>query len=262
MAANFAMAAAQNPHMQAAARDVAMAAVQGAQGATMDKLVAKEREIAARMQNLKERQQQVMHALQSLQPNWPPCHCLCIQPIVYHDIAKAVPADRMGYAKSSYTNYGVTIFIIVYNIICAIAGFATETKQGVTDETSYSTHFGLSLLHLLGIPGAFMVWHFQIYRAVQPVGQLTRYGTAYLGICIALLYDIFMAIGIPGFGGCGFMYALKLKDNKASEVPFILSIICAVFYSLQAVWFVWAWFRLRKYHRQDKTQQAPAFSLA
>jgi hypothetical protein len=255
MAANIAMAAARNPALQQAAFD----AVQRGATATMDTLMQKEREVAARMQDLKQRQERVLQELQSLRPNWPPQFC-CIGPVVYHDISRAVPADRIGYAKSSYTTYFITIFVIFYNIICAIAAFASEGKDG--DKTPYAEQMGVSLVHLLGIPGAFLVWHFQVYKAVQPRGQLTRYGTAYLGICIAFVYNVFMAVGLPGYGGCGFLFAFACKQYKTSAAPFYMSLICAIIYCGLCIYFIFSFFRLRKYHRQDKSQTVvPGLSL-
>lgn len=225
----------------------------GAQGATMEKLVAKEREVAAKLQNLKDRQQKALQLLDQIQPNWPG-HFLCISPVVFHKIDKAVPPDRIGYAKSSYTNYFITIFLICFNIICAIAAFASETKESREDKVEYGKQLGTSFVHILGIPGAFVVWHYQVYLAVQPRGPLTRYGVAYLGLFIALLYNIFMAVGYSGYGACGLLFAFHLKDYKKSQVPFYLALVCGLLFAFQFIYFVFSIFRLRKYHRQDKAQ--------
>ena len=216
---------------------------------TLERLAEKEREVEQRFGALRERQQVVMQALKSLQPNWPG-HCLCIGPIVYHDIEEAVPQDRKQFAKTSYGNYFFTIFLLCYNLLVAIAGIASENK--VTDDTQYALHLGISFVHLLGIPGAFLVWHFQLYKAVQPVGPLNRYSVAFLGLFIALLYDIFMAIGVVGYGAGGFWYAFVLRDKKQSKVPFYMCLVCAIFWAGQALFFLYVIFKLRSFKNIDK----------
>jgi len=258
MAANIAMnvaaTAARNPAVQQGARDIANAAV----GVTMDNLVSKEREVSARMQNLKERQQQVLQALESLRPNWPG-HFLCIGPVVYHNIEKAIPADRIGYAKASYSCYYFTILILVYNLICCIAAVASENKS--SSSTSYTGQMVASVIHLLGIPGAFIVWHYQIYTAIQPRGPLSRYGKAYLGLVVAILYNAFMTVGLSGYGGAGFLFATDLKDSKTSSAPYYMSIVCGLCWLLQGIFFVLSGlFRLRRFHNQDKAAQNPIAS--
>lgn len=256
MAANVTMAAAKNPAVQAAAKD----AVRSAANVTMESLVARETAVATKMQDLRDRQQKVMALLESLQPNWPG-HCLCIGPVVHHNIERQVPPDRAPFAKASYTAYFCTIFFLCYNAICAIAALASSPKEGKTDETNYGMHLGVSCIHLLGIPGAFMVWHFQVYKAVQTIGSLNRYGTAYLGIVIAFFYNVFMAIGLEAYGGCGWLFALKLKDVKESMAPFYMCLVNALFFTLQLIFFIYAFFKLRKYHRQDKAQSVAGVSL-
>lgn len=224
-------------------------------GMTMEKLVEKEREVAQRMQSLKERQQTVAAALASLQPNWPR-HCLCIGPIVYHDIDMAIPEDRKRFAKFSYTNYFATIFFLLYNLVVAIAALGAPNKGSIGKNTSdkFGMHLGIAVpIFLLGMPGAFLVWHFQIYQAIQPQSQTVRkgFGLAFLGLGLALLFDILMAVGIPGYGGCGWVYAATLKSQKQNPVPAIMCVISAVFWTLQALSFVWMFMKLRGYYKAD-----------
>lgn len=224
----------------------------GAQQMTMERLVEKEREVAQRLQSLKERKLAVQQALASLQPNWPG-HCLCIGPIVYHDIKAAVSEERQGFAQTSYTNYFVTIFLLLYNLVVCIAGIASESRGG--DQTPYGTHLGIGFLHLLGIPGAFMVWHFQVYKAVQPQGALNRYSVAYLGLFIALFYDIFMAVGVTGYGGAGWLFCLLLKDAKANKAAFYMCLGSAILWTVQALFFIYMIWKLRQYHNVDKAAE-------
>lgn len=209
----------------------------------MEKLLEKEREVAERLASLKDRQAQVMQALAQLQPNWPP-KCCCIEPIVYHDIDRAVPTDRISFAKWSYGVYFFTIFVLIYNLICCIIGVAQIGSTG------YAVHCGIGVIHLLGIPGAFLLWHFQVYTALQHRGSLNRYGLAYLGVGIAFLYTIFMALGLVGYGGAGWLFAFSMRGS--GDAGFIMSIISAAFWTIKIFFFFFMFIRLRRYHLQDK----------
>ena len=221
----------------------------------LERLVEKEREVAQRMQILKERQQSVAAALASLQPNWPP-HCLCVGPIVYHDIDMAVPEERKRFAKFSYYNFFFTMVILVYNLVVSVAALAAKTQEG-TEKSEVSTmgqHMGMAVpILLLGAPGAFLVWHFQLYKAIQPQNQRVRnrFGLAFLGLGIALLFDILQAVGIPGYGGCGWVYALWLRDRKNSSAPMYMCIASAILWTLQALSFLWMFLKLRWYYKAD-----------
>lgn len=251
------MAAAAAPAAFAIGRQVAV----NAAALTMEKLLEKEREMAERMAGLKDRQTQVIQALQQLQPNWPP-RCCCIEPIVYHDIERAVPTDRIPFVKFSYYVYFFTIFQLIYNLVCCIAGVVADPKDGVFDKNDYAVNTGVSVIHLLGIVGAFLVWHFQIYNAVQLRGSLNRYGTAYLGLGIAFLYSVFVAIGITGYGGAGWLYCLTLRSMKKSDAPWIMAAISASFWTLECIFFFFMFFKLRRYHSQDKAARPTIAGIA
>jgi hypothetical protein len=221
---------------------------------TMEKVLEKEQEVASRMAQLKERQTQVIQAFMQLQPNWPP-KCCCIEPIVYHDIDRAVPTDRIPFVKFSYGNYFMTIFLILYNIAAAITGVMTDNAPGNTDDTSYQVHLGIACMFLLGIPGAFLVWHFQVYQATQIFGTLNRYGTAYLGLFIGFCFAVFNTLGLVGYGGCGWLYANNMSKKKVSQAAFYVVLIGAIFWSAQCLIFVVMFFKLRRYHNEDKANR-------
>jgi len=172
--------------------------------------------------------------------------------VVYHDIDKAVPADRVSFVKASYTLYFITIFLLVYNVAMAIAG-VVATSNGSNPGAKWTQQLILSILYLvLGVPGAFVVWHFQVYKAVQPRGTLNRYRVAYLGLWIAILFTAWLAIGLTGYGGAGFLYALTLKSSKTSSAPAYMSLASAICFTCQTLYFLWMFFRCWRYHNQDK----------
>lgn len=222
---------------------------------TMEDLIRKEREVANRAADLQRRERDVRLAMQRMQPNWPG-RFLCIGPMVYHSIPSEVPADRQKFVTSCYYNYFATIVFILYNL--AVAGVAmgatSEKIDGEKDTTPWGTHFGVGFVHLLGIPGAFIAWYFQIYKACS-TGIKTKYNLAYVGVSIAFLYDVFMALGFVGYGGCGFIFSMSARSKKSSQTPYIMGLVCAALWALQGIFFIWVFVRLRRYQRQDEQRR-------
>lgn len=226
---------------------------------TMDALMQKERAIAAASAELARRDRDVKLFLQRMLPNWPAKFC-CVSPIVYHSIESEVPTDRVSFVRGMYYTYYATCVLLIYNLVCCgIAMGSQDKKEGEVPAsdagTDWTKHFGVSFVHLLGIVFAFPVWYFPIYRAASTFDR-QQSSMALVGLVVALLYDAFMAVGLIGYGGAGFLFAMKLDKTKESRTPFYMGLASAVLWCVQAVVFVFALFRVRRYRRQDKDRQA------
>lgn len=219
---------------------------------TMEKLLEKEREVKERAAEIARREREVRLALQRMQPNWP-FKFLCINPVVYHDIVSEIPTERVSFVKWCYGNYFATILFILFNIVCALAAMTTSNVDfsGGGSPPNYGAHLGASFLYVIGIPLAFIVWYFPIYKAAG-TGQRGKYNLAFLGTTIAFLYNLFMALGFVGYGGCGWLFALSCRNNKSGSTAFIMSAICALMWSVQAAFFLGVIMRLRGYSVQDQ----------
>lgn len=244
---------------RAAGEAAANAARQAATGVvndvlTMDKLMAKEREIAALTASLTARDREVKLLMQRMLPNWPPKFC-CISPVVYHSIESEVPTDRVSFVRACYAMYYITAVFLVFNTVCAgVAMISPQAKDLTSDQKQdWSPHFGVSFVHLLGIVFAFPVWYFPIYRALSTFDD-SQYKMALVGGCVALFYDAFMALGFIGYGGCGWLFAMKLQTTKDSQSPFYMGLTSAIVWTAQAVFFLWVLYRVRRYRRQDKNR--------
>ena len=219
----------------------------------MEQLLAKERELAAKTAELAKRDREVRLALQKMQPNWPR-KCCCISPIVYHSIASEVPTDRVTFVTTCYYCYYFTIVMLIYNVVCGLVAMVSEEKQEISndDKANWLSHFIVTFVHCLGIGFAFFVWYFPIYQATSTF-EAGKYKTAYLGLAVALIYDIFMTVGLVGYGGCGWLFALKTRDKK-SETPFWMSLVMAILWTGQSLFFIWIIYRVRKYARVDRNR--------
>lgn len=219
---------------------------------TLDQVVAKERQLEVLRHELQVRSQRADAALARVMPNFPP-KFLCIRPIVYHDITAEVIPERQRFAKAAFASYIALCVLILLNIIVALIGFATPNKASSTSGSAWGTHFGVSFLYLLGIPGAFMVWYFQIYTAITG-GDPGKYTLASFGMFLGFCFDVFLAIGILKFGGCGWLYIVAAQTDKTNVVTTAVAIVTSASWSVHAVVFIWLWSRFRGYSAIDQVR--------
>ncbi|KAG5467617.1 hypothetical protein CUR178_01262 [Leishmania enriettii] len=180
-------------------------------------VLEKERQNAARREALNIRSRRVSHLVEP-DPNFPP-ECCCVKPIIYHNIREQVPIAQQRFMYILAGLYVTLIALIIWNIVAAVVAFIFGGS---------TSHFGLSFLYLLGLPGAWIAWYYNVYCAIV-YSSRPRQLLALLGLLIGVGFDVWMAVGVIGFGGCGWFYALSLRGKVA---PFVLVLLSAILWSL------------------------------
>ncbi|AIO02083.1 membrane-trafficking protein, putative [Leishmania panamensis] len=184
---------------------------------TEEMVLEKERQNAARREALNKRSQKLSHVTEP-DPNFPP-ECCCVKPIIYHNIREQVPVPQQRFMYILAGLYITLMVLIVYNIVAALVAFILGGNV---------THFGLSFLFLLGIPGAWIAWYYNVYCAIV-YSSRPRQKLALLGLFLGVAFDVWMAVGVTGFGGCGWLYAFSLMRTVTS---FVMILISAILWSL------------------------------
>lgn len=187
---------------------------------TEEMVAAKEAQNLAKMKELQSRAGNVSSAVQP-PPNFPP-ECCCVKPIIYHNISLQIPTSQQRFMYILCGLYLSQIVLIVYNVVAALVMFIFGGS---------AMHFGLSFIYLLGIPGAFMFWYYNIYSAFVKLSRL-RQVLGLLGLLLGLGLDIWMAIGVYGLGGCGYITAFA---GIGTGVAFIMVLIAAILWTLHGV---------------------------
>lgn len=184
---------------------------------TEQMVLEKEQQNAARRAAINKRIEKAAHASDP-DPNFPP-ECCCIKPLIYHNIREQVPVPQQRFMYILAGLYLTLVIIIIYNIVAAVVAFVFGGN---------AMHFGLSFLYLLGLPGAWMVWYYNVYCAIVYASR-PRQLLAMLGLLLGVAFDAWMAVGVTGFGGCGWLYAFSLTSKV---VPFALVLVSAILWSL------------------------------
>lgn len=187
---------------------------------TEEMVRAKEQQNATRRAAINKLRSRVSSAAEP-DPNFPP-ECCCIKPLIYHNIREQVPVTQHRFMYILAGLYISLIVLILYNVAVATACFILGGS---------AMHFGLSFLYLLGLPGAWITWYYNVYCAVV-YSSRPRQLVALLGLLLAVGFDAWMAVGVKGFGGCGWLYALSTTGNV---VPFVLLLISSICWTLHGV---------------------------
>ncbi|CCW64380.1 unnamed protein product [Phytomonas sp. EM1] len=198
---------------------------------TEEMVAAKEAENNARRERLMQRSSNMANITEP-PPNFPP-ECCCIKPLIYHSIKLQIPVH---YQRFMYTVCGLYISLIALILFNIVAATVYLVFGGGL------MHFGFSFIYLVGLPGAWMVWYYSTYL-VFAEGSTVRRIAAIIGLLIGTVYDIWMAIGLTGLGGCGWIVAIL---NTSKTIPFILLLIAAILWTLHAVIFFSTFLRFIK----------------
>lgn len=131
-----------------------------------------------------------------------------------------VPHQRFMYILCGL--YLTVVALIIYNIVAALFNFIYNSNV---------MHFGLSFLYLLGLPGAWICWYYNIYCAVV-YSSRPRQLIGLFGLFLGIGFDVWMALGLSSYGGCGWIIAVS---NTKHKVPLILLIIAAILWTLHGL---------------------------
>lgn len=193
-------------------------------------------------------------------PNFPPSFC-CIRSVIHHDINGDIALERQGFVRAAWYNYLLTVVFLIANavvtILCAIMP-DTSSASEVSESTrsSYSIHFVFSVVYLLGIVFAFIVWYWPLYKSCA-TGNSLSYVLAFLGLGVACGFCVLVSSGAVGYGGAGFLFAYYTRQLKGNAM-FIVTIVMAALWTAQTLAFVGLIFFLRRWYLEDKASLASA----
>lgn len=213
-----------------------------------------ENEINRRVAMLEQRTFDLKKAVERSKPNFPRAFC-CIGPMVYHDIDEEIRPERRSFCKSVFSSYYFTVFLLIYNLVCSIAGVVTKNNTSASSEEVKTEqqwqHFGLACVYVTGIFLAFVVWYFPVYKALA-TGDKGSYYQAFMGITIAILFGVFQALGLLGYGTSGFLYALFLKDKKEGTAAHYMAVVNAFLWVAVTCFYFYVLAKVRKMWKEDK----------
>ncbi|KAJ8380399.1 hypothetical protein SKAU_G00011770 [Synaphobranchus kaupii] len=169
----------------------------------------------------REREMQSLSASGGRKNNWPPLpEKFPVGPCFYHDISVDIPVEFQKTVKIMYYLWMFHTGTLFVNIFGCLAWFCVDTGRGVD--------FGLSMLwFMLFTPCSFVCWYRPLYGAFRSDSSFRFFVFFFIYICQFGVH-VLQAIGIAGWGACGWISALT-GLNKSVPVGIIMILISALF---------------------------------
>ncbi|MFT7812477.1 secretory carrier-associated membrane protein 3 [Arapaima gigas] len=198
--------------------------------ATTAELLKKQEELERKARELERRERELdSHALgpgATRRNNWPPLPTFCpVGPCFYQDITVEISQQFQRTVLIMYYFWIFSAFALLYNFICCLAQFCVATSTGMG--------LGLAIIWvLLFTPCSFICWYRPVYKAFRSDSSFNFFAFFFIFFAQVVLY-VLMTIGIPNWGFSGWISGLAiLKTNK---VVGVMMLLCAVFFTAQAV---------------------------
>ncbi|KAJ8261261.1 hypothetical protein COCON_G00169840 [Conger conger] len=153
--------------------------------------------------------------------NWPPLpEKFPVGPCFYHDIAVDIPVEFQKTVKIMYYLWMFHTGTLFVNIFGCLAWFCVDPTRGVD--------FGLAMLwFMLFTPCSFVCWYRPLYGAFRSDSSFRFFVFFFIYICQFGVH-VLQAIGITGWGACGWITALT-GLNKSIPVGIMMILIAALF---------------------------------
>ncbi|KAJ1963659.1 hypothetical protein GGI12_001919 [Dipsacomyces acuminosporus] len=199
-------------------------------------LEARERDLNAREANVRSMANGARPAL-----NFPPLY-----PIMYHDINTEVPVGDRHTVRTIFYIWLALEALLVFNCVACLIVLISHGN----DVSNAGASFGSSFIYLFTITaGSFFLWYRPVYNAYMKDSSMFFYLFFIFNGC-HVLFDAYMAIGIPGAGSAGIIVMLQcLSSNKK-----VAAALCGIAFSLWVVHALASLFMYRKVRMHYKAR--------
>ncbi|KAJ3150138.1 hypothetical protein HDU89_003226 [Geranomyces variabilis] len=195
-----------------------------------EELRKREAELNAREAALR-REQDAMRAAGFKPPNFPKFY-----PLFHHDIPADIPASGQKTVTNIFRLWLATVALLIWNMVACL----TLLVSHPSNLPNVASDFGVSLIYIFFIGSASLyLWYRPVYIAFQSNAALYFYlFLLFNGMHIAFCF--YMAVGIPGSGGAGFINLLAvLSDGKIVATVFCIGATAGWVFS--GIYSLWQW---------------------
>ncbi|RDD39683.1 Secretory carrier-associated membrane protein 2 [Trichoplax sp. H2] len=162
--------------------------------------------------------------------NFPPLpkKC-CVQPCWYHDIGVDIPVEHQRLQRIIYYLWFAYVFLLMYNMICGIAGMVLGMDNG-------ALNFALSIVwFVIWSPCSICCWYRPIYKAFRDDSSM-NFMQFFFVFFFQIIFQCVWIIGPAGSGTCGFIggaMALDKKQKPLAAMYFICAILATIITIIQ-----------------------------
>ncbi|KAJ3014766.1 hypothetical protein HKX48_004971 [Thoreauomyces humboldtii] len=200
-------------------------------------LTQKEEELRKREERLNQREAQLKRDQETMQqsgfkpPNWPKWY-----PLFHHDIETDIPEAGRSIVRNIYRLWLGVMALLVWNMLACMVLLISHPSN----MPNVASDFGVSLIYIFFIGSASLyTWYRPVYMAFQSNAALYFY-LFLLFNGMHILFSAYMAVGIPGSGGAGFINLLAV----ATDAKWVATVFCAIAFGgwvFGTVYSLWMW---------------------
>ncbi|CAD6573304.1 MAG: hypothetical protein CYPHOPRED_005108 [Cyphobasidiales sp. Tagirdzhanova-0007] len=207
--------------------------------ARLEEIRRREQELAQRETNLGQREESFRRNGRN---NWPPKPFWPFQPLIFHDIDLEIPQESRVIVNTLYRLWLALILTLTLNFVACILLLVTGAEAGGKD-------LGGSIVDLLVIPLAFLLWYRPAYSAYMKEASFYYYlYFIFNGFHIA--FCLYSLIGLESTGSAGIINAI-ISFSRASYTTFAFCILSTIGWAIQVAGNAFM-FRFVWKHHNDK----------
>jgi len=192
----------------------------------------RERELAAREQQVREQQERISRHGKN---NWPPFY-----PLIFHSIADEIPEASQPLITRLYQLWLVLLLTLIINMVACILFVLAGASDAAKD-------LGTSIVYIpfIGLL-SFLLWYRPIYNGYMKEQSLYYYIYFFFGGW-HLLFSIYMILGIPSTGAAGFIQSISMFA-QGHIVAGVFGIIATAGWTIQGLGNLWYYRQIWNHH--------------
>jgi len=173
------------------------------------------------------------------EPNWPPC---LPKKVVYQNFTEEIPDVMRTRVRMVYIHFLVTLVMLLYNLVCAIACACVVDSKAIGDLILASVY--------IPFLGAMFFFVFRrLYKAAKSARSLS-YFLFFIGFTVEILISIIAIVGLKKGGFMGIMWTIDAFSQKESEgtgnsaVGF-MCLVNSILWGVSCGFMIYLWIHIR-----------------
>jgi len=216
-------------------------------------LEARERAVAERERKLANDQTQVNQKMEAAQkvidnagsvssdkpaPNWPPC---LPKKIAYMDFDAEIPDLLRTRTRMAYYHFLITLVLLIYNIVCAIACLVAVKTDPVGAAVG---DLILACIYLPFIGAMFFIVFRRLYKACK-TGSSLSYFLFFIGFTIEIIIVIIALVGPQRSGFMGIIWTISAFGEDGNQAVGFMCLVNSILFGCSAGFMIYLWIHTR-----------------
>jgi len=167
-------------------------------------------------------------------PNWPPC---LPKKIAYLDFKAEIPDLLRPRCRMVYYHFMVTLVVLIYNIVCAIACMVAVSAEAIGDLI-------LACVFLPFLGAMYFIVFRRLYKACKS-GSSLSYFLFFIGFTIEIILAIVALVGPKKGGFMGIIWTVAAFGEDGNKAVGFMCLVDAILWGCSAGFMIYLWIHIR-----------------